>query len=99
MAKLNFVPVEGYSVCYHDDSDNFELITTPIIGLYVKRHVGAVEVLTANGEVIKLFPLCVLKLPDGKFAYADHVFEDEDEWLEWAINLENNNVCNECREK
>lgn len=98
MAKVDFVPVDGYSVCYHDDSENFELITTPIIGLYVKRHAFATEVLTANGEVLELFPFCVLQLPDGKYAYADMVFEDEDEWLEWAINLENN-VCNECRGK
>lgn len=100
MDELDFVPVTGYSVAYCIDcGDGWEVLETPILGIYVARHAFAVEALSHTGEVIELHSLCVLKLPNGKYAHVDYVFDEEGEWLDWVSTLECDDVCAECREK
>lgn len=98
MAKLDLVQVTGYSVVYHVREIS-AIVAQPILGIYVERHAYAVEVLTECGEVIELSPTCVLELPDGKLSVFDMVFDDEETWLKWVIELGRDDVCTECREK
>lgn len=96
MKKLQFVPVDGYSIrrCVWGE-ENFEILTVPILGLYVARHAWAVEALTVYGDVVELFSFCVLECPCGKLSYAGHVFADDEAWLDWAFDLECE--CCDCR--
>lgn len=101
MAKLDFIPVTGYSVARCCIDEKYQIITTPILAIYVERHACAVEALTAGGEVIELNLLCVLKLPDGTYCWDDEIFYSEDEWRDWVRFLEgdDDDVCAKCREK